>query len=304
MAERGGKTGGKPRVTVYTDGGCRPNPGPGGWGVVILQEGTPPRELSGAEPETTNNRMELRAAIEALAALDGPHDVELHTDSEYLRRGITEWLSRWRAAGWRTAGKTPVKNRDLWERLSRELERHTVRWRWVKGHAGDRWNERADELASSMIPRPEFPVEDPGAVHAWLAVAASAKRGVGAWSAVLVWGERDRTLSGTVPGASGNRLHILGALRALEALKRPARVHLYTVSDYLARGATAWLAGWKRRGWKTRDGRPVSHQDLWQKLERAMARHEVHWHVLDGDDPPRELEAARTLAREALAPGR
>lgn len=288
------------RVTIYTDGGCRPNPGPGGWGAVILEEGEPPRELSGAEPETTNNRMELTAAIEALAALDGPHEVELVTDSEYLRRGITEWLPRWRASGWKTSGKSDVRNRDLWERLSRELGRHTVRWRWVKGHAGDRWNERADALASAQIPSDTVPVDDPGAVHAWLAVAASAKRGLGAWSAILVWGEHDRTLSGTVPGASGNRLHILGAIRALEALKKPSRVHLYTVSDYLARGATAWLGGWKRRGWTTRDGKPVAHRELWQALERAMGRHDVHWHVLDGGDPPRELEAARSAAREVL----
>ncbi len=289
-----------PRARIYTDGGCRPNPGPGGWGAVILREGEAPVELSGSADETTNNRMELQAAIEALASLDGPHEVVLHTDSTYLKRGITEWLARWRASGWRTAGKTPVQNRDLWERLDRELARHRVRWAWVKGHAGDRWNERADALASAAIPGVRLPVDDPGAVHAWLAVAASTKRRLGAWSAILVWRDHERIVTGRVPEHSANRLHLLGAVRALEALRRPSRVHLYTVSDYLAQGATSWIAGWKRRSWTTRDGRPVSNRDLWEALDRAMQPHEVHWHAVGSDERPEPLGAARRAARDAL----
>jgi ribonuclease HI len=137
-------------VEAFTDGACRGNPGPGGWGVV-LRAGKHVKELSGGEPATTNNRMELRAAIEALAALKEPCRVDLYTDSVYVRSGITEWLPAWRARGWRTADKKPVKNQDLWETLAALAERHDVSWHWVKGHAGHPENERADELANHGV---------------------------------------------------------------------------------------------------------------------------------------------------------
>jgi ribonuclease HI len=137
-------------VEAFTDGACRGNPGPGGWGVV-LRAGDHVKELSGGEPMTTNNRMELKAAIEALAALKRPCRVDLYTDSVYVRSGITEWLPAWRARGWRTADKKPVKNKDLWEALAALAERHEVSWHWVKGHAGHPENERADRLANEGI---------------------------------------------------------------------------------------------------------------------------------------------------------
>jgi ribonuclease HI len=137
-------------VTIYTDGACRGNPGPGGWGAV-LSSGDHEKELSGAEPATTNNRMELTAAIQALAALKRPCDVTLHTDSQYVRNGITEWLKQWKARDWRTADRKPVKNIDLWQALEHEIERHTIDWRWVKGHSGVPGNERADRLANAAI---------------------------------------------------------------------------------------------------------------------------------------------------------
>lgn len=139
-----------PSVTIHTDGACRGNPGPGGWGVV-LRSGGHVKELNGAEPLTTNNRMELTAAIRALETLKRPCRVTLVTDSEYLRKGITEWLANWKRRGWRTASRTPVKNSELWQRLESAAERHRVRWRWVKSHAGDPDNERADALANRAI---------------------------------------------------------------------------------------------------------------------------------------------------------
>jgi len=139
-----------PNVEAFTDGACRGNPGPGGWGVV-LKAGGQVKELSGGEPATTNNRMELKAAIEALAALKKPCRVALYTDSVYVRSGITEWLPRWRARGWRTADKKPVKNQDLWEVLSALAANHKVSWHWIKGHSGHPENERADELANLGI---------------------------------------------------------------------------------------------------------------------------------------------------------
>ena len=133
-------------VVIFTDGSCRGNPGPGGWGA-ILTSGDSEREIWGGEAETTNNRMELTAAIEALTALKRPCKVELHTDSQYVKNGVTQWLSLWKARGWRTMSKGAVKNDDLWRRLDQARLRHQVDWRWVKGHAGHAMNERADGLA-------------------------------------------------------------------------------------------------------------------------------------------------------------
>ena len=137
-------------VTIYTDGACRGNPGPGGWGALLLF-GEHEKELYGSERETTNNRMELTAAIRALEALKRACTVELFTDSEYVRRGITEWLPNWKLRDWKTADRKPVKNVDLWKALEQEIERHRVDWHWVKGHAGVPGNERADQLANRAI---------------------------------------------------------------------------------------------------------------------------------------------------------
>ena len=134
------------RVTIYTDGACSGNPGPGGWGA-ILRFGEHERELNGGESETTNNRMELTAAIEALNALKRPCAVDLYTDSTYVRSGISEWMHGWKRKNWRTAANKPVKNADLWQALDAARDRHDVTWHWVKGHAGHPDNERADELA-------------------------------------------------------------------------------------------------------------------------------------------------------------
>jgi ribonuclease HI len=138
------------RVTIYTDGACSGNPGPGGWGA-ILTLGDHTKELMGGEAHTTNNRMELMAAISALEALKRPCVVDLHTDSEYLRNGISTWIHGWKRNGWRTADKKPVKNVDLWKRLDEALKPHKVQWHWVKGHAGHAMNERADELARQGV---------------------------------------------------------------------------------------------------------------------------------------------------------
>ena len=135
-----------PHVIIHTDGACSGNPGPGGWGA-ILKFGSREKELSGGEPDTTNNRMELLAAISALEALRRPALVDLYTDSQYLRGGITGWIHGWKKNGWRTADRKPVKNIDLWQRLDSALGEHQVRWHWVKGHAGHAENERADALA-------------------------------------------------------------------------------------------------------------------------------------------------------------
>ncbi|MFZ5930818.1 MAG: ribonuclease HI [Pseudomonadota bacterium] len=135
------------RVDIYTDGACSGNPGPGGWGALLIHDGVE-KTICGGEKETTNNRMEMTAAIEALKALKRPCNIHLHTDSSYLRDGITKWIHGWKKNGWRTANKKPVKNQDLWLELETQLERQQVTWHWVKGHAGHTENERADVLAN------------------------------------------------------------------------------------------------------------------------------------------------------------
>ena len=143
---------GRPRVTIYTDGGCDPNPGPGGW-AAILRSGSNERTLSGSEWQTTNNRMELTAALNALLALNKPCEVDLYTDSEYLKNGITEWMPAWKKRNWkRKEGK--LANVDLWQALDAALADHQIHWHWVRGHAGDPLNERVDRLARQSIPRP------------------------------------------------------------------------------------------------------------------------------------------------------
>ena len=139
-------------LDIYTDGACRGNPGPGGWGAVLMHAGRE-RELSGADPATTNNRMELTAVIEALAALKRPVKARIYTDSQYVRLGILEWVANWKKRGWKTADRKPVKNQDLWERLDALAAGHELEWHWVKGHSGVSGNERCDQLANEAIDR-------------------------------------------------------------------------------------------------------------------------------------------------------
>jgi ribonuclease HI len=143
-------TAARPTVVIYTDGACSGNPGPGGWGA-ILTAGPHRKELSGGEAETTNNRMELMAAIVALESLKFPSRVDIHTDSEYVQKGISGWIQNWKKNGWRTSAREPVKNADLWQRLDAARQRHEVHWHWLKGHAGHAENERADELAREAM---------------------------------------------------------------------------------------------------------------------------------------------------------
>lgn len=138
------------KVEVFTDGACRGNPGPGGWGA-LLRYGEREKELYGSERETTNNRMELMAAIIALESLKRPCEVVLTTDSQYVRKGITEWIAGWKRRGWKTADKKPVKNQDLWQRLESATHKHEIHWKWIKGHSGHEENERADQLANRAI---------------------------------------------------------------------------------------------------------------------------------------------------------
>jgi ribonuclease HI len=299
-----------PEVTIYTDGGADPNPGRGGWAAILLDPATGKvRELSGGEPRATNNRMELTAAIRALESLTRPCRVKLLTDSQYLRKGITEWLPGWIARGWRRKDGE-LQNEDLWRRLAELIGSHKIHWGWVKGHAGNKWNERADELATLAIREQRkqhggeaaAPAAGPVDAEAFLRVACSGRKG--AWAALVRPAEgkpgaetvtgAETVLSGLAT-ATANQLDLLGAIAALEALPAGISVAVYTGSDYLRNGASRWMEGWKRRGWKTQEGQPVQNRELWERLERALLARRVAWPDVKG----RELTELKELGKTA-----
>ena len=297
-----------PEVLIYTDGACDPNPGPGGW-AAILRAGSHEKELKGASAHTTNNRMELQAVIAALEALKPPCRVVLNTDSEYVQRGVTEYLARWKAKGWVTSNKRDVANRDLWERLDQALQRHQVDWRWVKGHAGDPLNERVDRLAVSMIPRSHLPLDDREALHIFTGVSCLGPAGPGAWAVVLRTGEGveapladdDRVWSGREAKTSANRLHLLAIAEGLAAVPAGATVHVYTPSDYAAQGAAHWVKAWAAQGWRTKDGKDVKHKEIWQAIQAAAQARRVHWHCLKDAQRPAASLGAEAVARSAAS---
>jgi ribonuclease HI len=303
-----------PQVEVYTDGGCDPNPGPGGWGAVV-RWGDREWVLSGNDPDTTNNRMELHAAAAALALLEGllgRCQVDLHTDSEYLRQGITEWIEDWVGNGWRTSDKQPVKNQDLWRVLHRLVQAHDVTWHWLKGHAGHPLNERADRLATDARralqrfhrgpPARDAPPrtgDDRPTVEIYVKASRRGAEGRGGWGAVLRTGEHTKTLSGGASSTTANAMLIRGATEALRALTKPCRVALYSDANYLIHGASRWVKGWQARGWQTRDGKPVANRAEWEALVEVAARHHVTWSLAQGDAAQADLALAAELAAEA-----
>lgn len=285
-------------IKIYTDGSCSPNPGPGGWGVVILPEKGKKRELSGKAADTTNNRMELQAALEALKSLPVSSAVELYTDSTYVKNGITSWIENWRKRNWMTTEKEPVKNRDLWESLDKEITRHQVQWFWVKGHADNPYNERADELAVKARGREELPLDDQTAVHIFLGITWKQKAQVGSWSAIFRYQKHYKVIGGSVEDSSANRTHIQSAAAALRVLKRRIPVCLYTSSGYLKEGASSWLKGWQQNDWQTRDGKVVSNREAWQELNSLLQQLSVKFHVIDKEMPPCHSQEAKIIAQE------
>ncbi len=282
-----------PDVTIYTDGGCKPNPGPGGWAALLISE-SGEYALSGNHADTTNNQMELTAAIAALESLDQPHNVTLYTDSTYLKKGITEWLSTWQRNGWRTANNKPVQNKALWQRLYHVINRHDIEWKWVRSHAGNEYNERVDKLATAArreITGPEeISPETPVAVY--MTVNYQPRNRAAGWGAVIVTEDGETTLGGGQPGTTENRMTLVAAHTVLEAIEAGAEITFITDSEYLHRGMTAWIHGWKKRAWRTAKREPVKYADLWQMIDAAAARHaKIIWR-LAGIDHKQVLEMA------------
>jgi ribonuclease HI len=290
-------------ITAYTDGGAKPNPGPGGWGVVILDpEGREPRELFGGEGHTTNNRMELTAAIRALEAVPEGSKVRIYTDSRYLRNGITRWIRDWIARGWKRETGT-LKNVDLWKRLGGLIDRHQVEWHWLRGHAGNRHNARADALATRGRKQHGKParraaqarVADSLPVEAKLLIKVSRTPRGGGWAVLLRRDGDEEVLTGRGDG-SANELLLVAAAEALERLPSGAAVAFLDAPDYLAHGAREWLAKWRRRGWKTQSGGTVKNRRAWERLDAALRRHRVVWHP--GPADPGTVERLEKAARD------
>ncbi len=275
----------RPHVTIYTDGGADPNPGPGGWAAILIHESTRRvRELSGSEPFTTNNRMELTAAIRGLSALKQSCAVRLYTDSEYLQQGVTEWIKKWARSGWkRGRKKEPVENADLWQQLHVLTKQHKIVWQWIKGHAGDRFNERADFLARREIRKlyVDSGASQPADAEVFLLVSARPR--VGLWAASVRYRGEEWMLVGQREGVTSNQLDLLSATAALSALPPGISVRVFSLSDYLRNGASQWIKGWKLRGWQTRDGKPVKNVDLWQQLDAELSTRRVEWPPAKGD---------------------
>lgn len=267
----------KDKVIIYSDGGSDPNPGIGGW-AAILRFGEHEKVLTGNDPEATNNRMELTAAIRALEALKRPCDIDFYTDSEYLRKGITEWIDGWAASGWKKKGKS-IQNVDLWQALWPLVKTHEIEWHWVKGHSGNEFNERVDKLArDARLEITPGDVIDQNVPRLYLRSSCKGNPGPGGWGAVLEEGSETEQASGSEPQTTNNRMEITAAIEGLLLLPPNSEVQIFTTSDYLYQGITQWIRNWRKRNWMKKDGeQPVANSDLWQALDKLAENYTIRW---------------------------
>lgn len=265
------------KVVIYSDGGADPNPGVGGWAALLVY-GDHEKVLTGNDPKTTNNRMELQAAINALRALKWPCQIEFHTDSQYVRRGITEGVEKWASADWKTKNGRPIPNADLWRELRELVGRHEVNWHWVRGHSGNPFNERVDNLAREARLRitPRLDLEA-GIPRLYLRVSCKGNPGPGVWAIALESAKEWEALTGVESATTNNRMELTAAIQGLQLLAPGSQVQVFTTSDYLYQGVTQWVHGWESRGWQKKDGQPVANADLWRQLVDISARYNVEW---------------------------
>ncbi len=293
-------------LVIYTDGACSPNPGPGGWGAVIIKDGSVVSELSGSEEHSTNNRMELTAAVEALKSIKSPAKIDLYTDSVYLKNGITDWIKKWQLNDWRTADRKAVKNSDLWRQLLGQIEHHQVQFHWIKGHAEDPHNIRADDLAVAARKGEEAATGSRSSslslpadhIHLFTGVTCKHAAKVGGWSVILNWRTHVKILGEGCQGMSANQLYLVSVIEGLTSLKKELPVDVHTHSGYLYDGATNWMSGWKNRNWRTREGDEVSNKELWLQLDGLLSRYVVTFYLEDKTEPYCFLQEAKELARE------
>ena len=280
--------------------------------------GQPSELVKGGEGRSTNNRMELTAAIEALKTRNAGESVELYTDSEYLRLGITQWLDAWIRNGWIRGKGKPVLNKDLWLELHTQNSRLQVDWRWVKAHAGHTFNEIVDHAAreaaisAASLDDSETKIAD-GRPSTAGDVPASAKYAIAAvdsgtnrsaWAVISEASDFETVLEGIEVGASVHRALLTGTVRLLRSLQENGGVRLSTDSEYLYKGATQWLDGWWRRGWRKSDDKPVANKDLWIEIHGQLKRLDVEWQLnrrTNGDSSDSFVRIAARIARDVLA---
>lgn len=286
------------KVIIYSDGGSDPNPGIGGW-AAILRFGEHEKVLTGNDPDTTNNRMELQAAIGALSALKRPCSIEFYTDSEYVRKGITEWIEGWAANNWQKKGQ-PIRNADLWRTLWPLVKKHEIDWHWVKGHAGNEFNERCDKLArqARLEITPDDQI-DPNMPKLYLRSSCKGNPGPGGWGVVLEEGDDTEQLSGTAVSTTNNRMEITAAIEGLLLLAPGSSVQVFTTSDYLYQGITQWIKKWRKKNWMKKADQPVANADLWKALDQLDDQYAIHWINAKGQDL-QGLQEAGKLAVDAV----
>ena len=244
--------------------------------------------------------MELTAALKALESLEQPSKVELFTDSRYLQQGVSSWLFKWEANGWRTSDGLPVKNRDLWQQFSIQFNRHDITWSWIKGHSSNKWNDRADELAvlaRKSNDKSNFSPDHDG-VHLYAGVTWSHKTGSGGYAVILRYNRHLKVLGGVLEHTTANRLYLHGVIKGVETLKRAVPVYVYTRSGYLRDGLETWIHGWRKRNWRTREGEKISNIDQWQELAAYKDRYNLHVIKVSDAEPICHLLEAKELARE------
>ncbi len=243
-----------------------------------MLSGAHEKVLTGHEPHTTNNRMELQAAISALAALTRPCEIEFHTDSQYVRRGISEWLDGWKQRDWKTKAGRPVQNDDLWRQLDAQSQKHTIDWQWVRGHSGNPYNERVDRLARdarlSITPQQDI---DDATPKLFVRSSCKGNPGPGGWGAVFETPEGQESTFDHVPSTTNNRMELTAIIEGLMMVPLNSTVEVYTTSDYVFQGITQWIHGWRKRGWQKKDGQPVANADLWQALDKQMGNYRPRW---------------------------
>jgi ribonuclease HI len=287
------------KVIIYSDGGSDPNPGIGGW-AAILRFGEHEKVLSGNDLEATNNRMELTAAIRALEVLKRPCSITFYTDSQYLRKGITEWIDGWAAKNWQKKGK-PIQNADLWQALWPLVKTHQIEWHWVKGHSGDEYNERVDKLArAARLEITPDDVIDLNMPRLYLRSSCKGNPGPGGWGVVLEEGEDTEQVSGSEPQTTNNRMEITAAIEGLLLLPPGKEVQVFTTSDYLYQGITQWIRNWRKRNWMKKGGeQPIANSDLWQALDKLAENYAIRWINAKGQTLA-GLEEAGKLAVNAV----
>ena len=284
-------------VTIYTDGSCDPNPGPGGWAAILLF-GTHRKEIYGSAENTTNNRMELQATIEALRYLKSSCAVELHTDSEYIQKGITEWMTLWQARGWRTSKKKPVANQDLWLELVSAMKQHEVVWKWVKGHSGNPLNEEVDSLARVSITRINQN-NTVDSIRAFTGASCIGPTGPGGWTVLLLQNKQIKVLSGQEKTTTANRMQLFSAAQALKAAPSSKPLDIYTTSKYVHQGASKWMSNWRLQDWKTKSGNIVKNLDVWKPISIYVDQLDVSWHLCSSNTSIPEIDTAHDLAQNA-----